>query len=186
MTYSASDLQADLDHALNAAGFWITGDDDDTGWGYAFGVTDSGTDLDQGLDSSAEASQLALVDLLGRVEELQLAARRVSDCWTTGKLAEAVQALDRARLDLDPQAQPSTKPMDRNRWLRDRLQALAGQGLTLSDCLEVLGVPTETDPKAREACLQHARPGVLEFGSHTAVSNGPGGSHVLAWVWVAD
>jgi len=184
MTYSACDLQVNLDQLLREAGFWITGDDDETGWGYAFGVSEDGRELARGLDTAAEASEAAVRDLLDRVTALVGAARRVSDCWARGDLAEAVRELEVARIQLEPQAASGTNEADRRNWLRDRLRDLVSQGLTIGDCMQLLGVRTDADPLASKAVRLLQDDGAVEFDECTVVSESERGAYVLGWLWV--
>lgn len=183
MSYSSCDLHTDLDRQLADLGFHITEDDDDTGWGYAFGASDSAPDLTHGLDSAAEASNEALCDLVGRVDELRSAARLVVERWSKERLDEAVRALDGACRQLEPEAAPSTSAEEKTQVLQRRLQALEAAGLTFSDCLQVFGVPTDSHPLARAAVLARHEEGELEFDERTVVSESEDGAYVLAWVW---
>lgn len=183
MSYSSSDLHSDLDGHLAELGFHITGDDDDTGWGYAFGASESAPDLTHGLDTAAEASKEAIGDLVGRVDELRSAARLVVSRWSSGRLDEAVRGLDCACRQLEPESVPGTSSDDRTQLLQRRLQALQAAGLEFKDCLQVFGVAADSHPLARAAVLAHHVEGELEFDERTVVSETESGAYVLAWVW---
>lgn len=54
--------------------------------------------------------------------------------------------------------------------------------VTLSDCIEAFAAD-ENDPYVVLARQQH-KPGVLELGEPTYVSETPSGAYVMAWIWI--
>ena len=66
------------------------------------------------------------------------------------------------------------------------LGELRAKGLTLGDCVAVIGVERDADRYASVAQKMYAQEGVLEIDTTTVVSESTGGNYVLAWVWVSD
>jgi hypothetical protein len=96
MTYSSADMQADVEEALQRAGYSIVEDDsnDDDGWIFLDpeGVRGSAATF----ESAAAASAAAVAHLVQRLEsarKLALAAANVIERWESRDLAEAVREL---------------------------------------------------------------------------------------------
>lgn len=182
MTYSSTDLQVDLHQLLAGLGYHIVGDDE-RGWGYTFGPDDSGRPIRNGLDTSAEAAELALQDLTMCVGDLVGAGGAVVEQWETSHLAEAVRDLATAVTVLDPsRIRGEIQPPDRDQLLR-QLRRLQAKGVVFDDCIEVFGEVTARSPVALAAKQRVHESGQLEIDDHTVVSESDGGAYVLAWVW---
>lgn len=150
MTYSSTDLQVDLHQLLAGLGYHIVGDDE-LGWGYTFGPDDSGRPIRNGLDTSAEAAELALQDLTMCVGDLVGAGGAVVEQWETSHLAEAVRDLATAVTVLDPsRIRGEIQPPDRDQLLR-QLRRLQAKGLVFDDCIEIFGEVTARSPVASAA-----------------------------------
>lgn len=93
MSYSASDLQIDVERQLRALGYEICGDDDDNGWCWTISSFSS-TSVRLAFDSAAEATADAVSDLVQRSSELLAAARLAVSRWSEGDLAEAIREMD--------------------------------------------------------------------------------------------
>lgn len=183
MTYTSHDLQVDLHPLLAGLGYHVVGDDE-LGWAYTFGPDDSGRPVRDGLDTSAEAAELAMQDLTMCVTDLVDAGKDVVEQWETSKLAEAVRELSTAVAVLDPsRVRGMALRSDRSQLMR-QLQRLLAKGLTFDDCVEVFGEKTTDSPVASLAKQRLQDEGRLEIDDHTVVSySADGGAYVLAWIW---
>lgn len=139
MSYSASDLQSDIDRLLERLGLEITGDDSD---GYT--VRRAGRDLSthrgRVFDNAAEATGIAVEKLIDHVEDLISAAKVVLSRWERGDLAEAVRELDLCVRVID-EAEPGEIGEEKaDERLRARLRHLRRDGLQFSHCADEFGV----------------------------------------------
>lgn len=181
MSYSACDLQSDVDQLLDRLGLEITGDDCD-GYTVRRGDVDLRTSRGVWFDTAAEASAAALEGLFDRVEDLMSAAKQVIDRWERGDLAEAVREMEVCVRCLDegvPGFHPEDKAAER---LRVRLNRLVNDGLRFGDCIDAFGVTADDDGAVAVAHRRFHEEGVLEIPGTTVVSRGEGpGTYVLAW-----
>ncbi|TDM05067.1 MAG: hypothetical protein C4K60_20290 [Ideonella sp. MAG2] len=186
MSYSASDLQMDVDRLLDRLGLEVTGDDEE-----GFTVCRGGKELTYGRlpvhDTAAEAAAAALEDLIDRVEELMSAAKTVIDRWEDGDLAEAVRELVlcvRTIDEVEPGEAGAFKTAER---LKTRLQCLQRDGLSFGDCVQAFGCTDDEDPAVGQAHRIYHQAGDIELESTTVVSRFDGyGAYVLAWVFVPE
>lgn len=182
MTYSSTDLQTDLHQLLAGLGYHIVGDDE-LGWGYTFGPDDSGRLVRGGLDTAAEAAELALQDLTMCVGDLVSAGAAVVEQWEISERPAIIQELATAVTVLDPsRIRGEVQPPDRDQLLR-QLRRMQSKGLSFDHCIEVFGEATKGNAVASAAKRRVHEAGELEIDDHTVVSESDGGAYVLAWVW---
>ena len=187
MTFSTNDFHRDANELLRELGYEICGDDDE-GWAFHFGGPDSTTRGPQ-VDTAAQASASALMDLTIGTQDLLAAAKAVLDSWESGDLAAAVRELDTCVRVLDPDARGGSPEASR-RLHQERLalglQRLARDGLDFSKCVRTFGVKADLDPIARTARVNYQREGELEIDEYTVVSRGEDcGAYVMSWLWIA-
>ncbi len=183
MTYSASDMQSGVDANLRQLGYHVIGSDED-GWGVVFGASDDAKPFIEGLDSAAEASALAVQDLVGQAGSLLAAADAVVKGWDSGDLAGLVQELAQAVKVLDPVVQRTVTEDQAKAWNVDQLRRLRRSGLSFDDCVAVFGVHARESTLARRAQDRFNEEGVVEVADPTVVSESEAGAYVMAWVHV--
>lgn len=183
MTFSASDMQSDVDANLRQLGYHVVGSDEG-GWGVVFGVTEDSKPFIDGLDSAAEASSLAVQDLVGQAGSLLAAADAVVKGWESGDLAALVRELAQAVKVLDPVAQRKVREDRAMAWNIGQLRHLHRSGLSFEDCVDVFGVSVRESMLARRAHEQFHEEGVVEVPEQTVLSEGDTGAYVMAWVHV--
>ncbi len=183
MTYSASDMQNSVDENLQQLGYHVIGSDDE-GWGVVFGTTEDSKPFIDGLDSAAEASALAVQDLVGQAGSLLAAADAVVKGWESGDLAGLVRDLAQAVKVLDPAAQRKVREDQVKAWNVDHLRRLRRAGLSFDDCVAVFGVSASESLLVRRALEQFHEEGVVEVCEPTVVSESDAGAYVMAWVHV--
>lgn len=186
MSYSASDLQMDVDRLLDRLGLEVTGDDEE-----GFTVCRGGKVLTYGRlpvhDTAAEAAAVALEDLVDRIEELMAAAKTVIERWEHGDLAEAVRELDLCVRIIDEPEPGDAGAIKTAERLKARLQCLQRDGLSFGDCVQVFGCTAAEDPAVGRARWLYHQPGDVEIDTTTVVSRLDGnGAFVLAWVLVPE
>lgn len=186
MSYSACDLQADVDRLLDRLSIEVTGDDED---GFTIRRGHSTVHTDQGtyFDSAAEACGAGLQGLFDHIEDLLSAAKAVIGRWERGDLAEAVRELDVCVRVLDERAPGEAghdKVSDR---LKARLAHLVRDGLSFGDCVQAFGVTEQQDPTVGLARRLFHQEGDIEIETTTVVSRDEGdGAYVLAWAHVPE
>jgi len=186
MSYSASDLQADVDRLLDRLSLEVTGDDED---GFTIRRGDSTIHTDQGtyFSSAAEASGAALQGLFDHVEDLLSAAKEVIQRWERGDLAEAVRELVVCVQVVDETAPGQAGDDKVSERLKARLSHLVRDGLTFGDCVQAFGVTERQDPAVALARRLFHEEGDIEIEDTTVVSRDEGyGAYVLAWVHIPE
>ncbi|MGM9489625.1 hypothetical protein [Ideonella sp. YS5] len=185
MSYSASDLQNDVDRLLDRLGLEITGDDCD---GYT--VRHAGRDLTTArgtiFDTAAEATAAALDGLIDLVEDLISASKVVIVRWEHGDLAEAVRELDVCVRVVDgtPASQSGAEKAEDRR--QTRLRHLVRDGLRFDECVTAFSVTErQVCAVATARSLFHQR-GAIEIPAATVVSRDERGTAVMAWARVCD
>lgn len=186
MSYSASDLQNDIDNLLDGLGYEIEGDDDDDGWTWRFGGKLQANALP--FDKAAEATRAAMRDLVGCVDDILGTGRTVVERWEGGDLAAAVRELAGALQMLDPSAEVRHDPQAPAIRRAARLRRLILEGLTFDDCVEAFGVMSMAEPRIRSAALALDGQTVL-VRDRTVVREdlgAPGEVHALAWLCIGS
>lgn len=186
MSYSASDLQADVDRLLDRLGLEVTGDDEE-GFTIRRGTSTLHTDHGSFFNTAAEAANAALQGLFNHVEDLVSAAKEVIDRWERGDLAEAVRELDVCVRVLDEAVPGRAGEEKAAARLKARLAHLVRDGLSFGDCVHAFGVTEKQDPAVGLARSLFHDEGDIEIETTTVVSRDEGsGAYVLAWVHVPE
>jgi hypothetical protein len=185
MSYSASDLQNDIDRLLERLGLEITGDDSE-----GFTIKRAGRELALGpgrdFDTGAEAAAVALEGLIDHVEDLISAAKMVIGRWERGDLAEAVRELDLCVRVIDEGEPDQVGSEKADARLRSRLRHLHRDGLQFSQCVDEFGVPDRHAPAVAAVRNRLRQCDVLEVPASSVVNRDERGVAVLAWVRLRD
>lgn len=191
MSYSASDLQNDIDGLLAELGYEICDggqDDADPGdaWTWRFGGGPEHGCLP--FDEATEATHAAMKDLTGCVDDILGTGRTVVERWESGDLAQAVRELDGALHMLDPGSHARADPQAKAERRAARLRRLIIEGLSLDDCIEAFGTRSMEDPRIRRAALAQDGQTVLVL-DHSVLREDLGVGdevHALVWLRIGD
>jgi hypothetical protein len=180
MSYSASDLQNDIDRLLERLGLEITGDD-----GEGFTIKRAGRELALGsgrdFNTGAEAAAVALEGLIDHVEDLISAAKVVIGRWERGDLAEAVRELDLCVRAIDEAEPGQTGNEKTDERMRSRLRNLHRDGLQFSHCVDEFGVHDRQAPAIAAIRNRLRQCDALEVPARTVVNRDERGLAVMAW-----
>ena len=185
MSYSASDLQNDIDQLLEELGYEIEGDDGD-GWTWRFGGKAHSGPLP--FDEATEATRAAMHDLVGCVDDILGTGRTVIERWEHGDLAASVRELAGALKMLDPSADRRDGGEQKAQRRQARLCRLIAEGLSFDDCVQAFGTRSLDEPRIRAAALAQDGETVTVM-DHSVIREDlgqPGDAYALAWLRISN